>query len=459
MFKTFFLAIFFAVTSFQAQSATVRLNDNDNPVVQLVTGATFSLIVDEPSGDGTSETAPAKTYVPIRSTAGSEDNTNYSTYGASATSLPSGTSISDFSNAIIRFYFDTASVSGTEYLHAAIKDTGSTDYEVVTSVAVTADENDKAFDVEIEELCQRATADLDCTNLLNTSAPSEVQDATVYFYIGSTQDGVGNTIDPASRTGGVYHQVFLSNRVYNTNTINMSDLVKGDGRLTGLYQGFTFENILRVGGFSHTGSCPAADQLFGASTGSAFPIDDNTSTSGEAIFKPLTNDTTFFFSVYFEDKFKWASKLSNCIAETPQEIEALLKENQCFLLTAGFKGNHPLIDYFRKFRSETLNKSAIGRLFIKTYYKLGPKLAPFVLENPFLAKTVRGSAYAMRWVIETRIWLVTLVFAMALALGTLMLVLNRREGEKLPWQVTANGPTSVTVKGPKTQNAEKSFPN
>lgn len=458
------IAVIFLFSSIESLVAgTVRLNDVDTPVVQLVTSTTFSLIVDSPSGDGTSETAPAKTYVPIRSNDGTNSSQDYSTFGASAASLPISTNTTDVNDWVsdpkLRFFLDTTSVTNGHFLHAAIKDGGSTDYEVVSSILVTGDEDNKQFDVDFETMCAVNSAELDCTKILNDDPPSEVQSPNMYFYIHSSQDGIGDPIDPASRANGVYYQVNVSNKVYSSNTISMTELIKGDGRLTAVYQGFTVNNILRVAGFSHTGSCPAADLTFSAATGTAFPFDDKVATSGELIIRPLTNDTAYFFSVYFEDKFKFATKLSDCIAGTPQEIEALLKKNSCFLLTAGFNGDHRIIDYFRKWRDQTLAKTSLGKKFINFYYQWGPKAAPVVLSNPWLAKTVRGGAHVAYWFIEYRIWLVMLVFAFALALGTMMFALNRKEGDLLPWQVTASSPISSTEKAHKTQNAERSFPN
>lgn len=418
--------IFLLCLAFQAQAATVRINTVDTPVVHLINTSTYSLVVDSPSGDGTSESAPAKIYVPILSTA-TTDNTKYTTYSP-AGNLPNGNAITNITGTL-RFFLDTAAISGTEYLHAAIKDSSSSVYKVLGSTAVTVNQTGVNFDFTLVDMCTASAADLDCANLIDTSSPTTTVDALVYFFIASSQEGDGNTIDPSTKSDGVFYEVNLSNRIYS-NTITMSALTKGDSRLTAVYQGFTFEQLNRIVAFDFGAN--GCQELYGdaSSLGTDY-VTEETATSGEAIIRPLNNDTSYQFAVYFEDKFKFSSKISNCIQGTPQEIEALLKKNSCFLLTAGFNGDHPIIDYFRKWRDEFLIQTYLGKKFIKFYYTWGPKMAPVVLSNPWLAKTVRGGAHVMYWVIEYGLWLFMLLFAMGLSFGTFVLVLNRKKEEEL----------------------------
>ncbi len=409
----------------QSFAATVRINSASAPVVTLINTSSFSLVVDSPSGDGTSEVAPAKTYVPVKSNDGTTNSQDYSTFGSNAINLPTAVTVGSAMTGTLRFTLDLATVAGGEFLHAAIKDSGSTAYKVLASTSVTVDQVGKTFDITLASMCGASAADLDCSNLLSNSSPTTTQDALVYFYIATGPDGVGNTIDPAARAGGVYYEVNLSNRVYS-NTITMSTLAKGDARLTATYQGFNFEELNSIVAFDFGSN--ACQTLFSNTISQGTPyVSTSTNSSGDTVIKPLVNDQTYKFAIYFEDKFKFASLISNCISATPQTIEALLKKNGCFLLTAGFNGDHPIIDYFRNFRDETLSDSKLGRLFIKFYYKWGPKMAPYVLENPWLAKTVRGGAKVTYWVMQSRFWVALLVFSMGLLLSTMALIIIRRK--------------------------------
>lgn len=420
--------LFFLILTFQLNAATVRINNSEEPVVQLNTPvpASFTLVVDSPSGDGTSESAPAKTYVPILNTAHATSNEDYNTY-SSAAALPEGADASDSGLGTLKFYLDTASVSGTEYLHVAIKDSSSSVYKVLSSVAVTANESAKAYDLTISDMCSASAADLSCETIFEDDAPTSTVDALIYFFISGTQTADSDPIDPGTSTGGIYYKVYLSNKIYDSNTITMSNLTKGDSRLTAIFQGFSFTDLYRVMAIDFTAGCSTVP---GTATGTRIET-DLTTTSGEAIIKPLVNDTSYTFGIYFENKFKFGSQISNCIEGTPQAIEALLKKNSCFLLTAGFHGDHPVIDYFRNWRDEVLAQNYLGRKFIKFYYTWGPKMAPVVLSTPWLAKTVRGSAHVMYWVIEYSLWILMLVFAIGLSLGTFVLVLNRKKEEEL----------------------------
>ncbi|MBK22698.1 MAG: hypothetical protein CME70_01725 [Halobacteriovorax sp.] len=417
--------IIFLICLGQSFAATVRINSASAPVITLINTSTFSLVVDSPSGDGTSEVAPAKTYVPVKSDNGTTNSQNYSTFGTTAVNLPTAVAVGSAMTGTLRFTLDLASVGAGEFLHAAIKDSGSTAYKVLTSTSVTVDQVGKTFDITLASMCGASAADLDCANLLSNSSPSTTQDALVYFYIATGPDGNGNTIDPASRTGGVYYEVNLSNRVYN-NTITLSDLAKGDARLTASYQGFNFEELNSIVAFDFGAN--ACQTLFSntISQGTAYAT-DSTVSSGEAAIKPLVNDRAYKFAIYFEDKFKFASLISNCLSATPQQIEALLKKNSCFLLTAGFNGDHQIIDYFRSFRDEVLSRTKFGQAFIRWYYKWGPKLAPYVLENPWLAKSVRGGARLTFWVIHNPLRGLFLVFSMGLLLATMTFFMIRKK--------------------------------
>ncbi len=412
MLKCFWAIIFTLSTALQLNAATVRINTASAPVVQLITASTYTLVVDSPSGDGTSEAAPAKVYVPIQNNLNADAslrNTEYSTY-TPRTNLPTGDPVGSITGTL-RVSLDTSGFVAGDFLHVAIKDSSSSVYKVLKNQAIAGDEVGKIFDFTVASMCSAGAGDLDCTGIINTANPTSVLDGLVYFFIGS-QEGNGNTIDPSAKAGGVFYNIFLSNRIY-TNTITLGSLTKGDSRLTAVYQGFNFENLNNIVAFDFGAN--GCETIYGTAAllGTSY-ITEQKATSGEAAIKNLVNDTSYKFAVYFEDKFKFSSLLSNCLTGTPQKIEALLEKNACFMLTAGFGGDHFIVDYFRQWRDEFLLSFSLGRMFVEFYYDWGPKLAPYILESPYLSKIIRGGAYAVYWTLEFKLWGVLVFFILAL---------------------------------------------
>lgn len=63
----------------------------------------------------------------------------------------------------------------------------------------------------------------------------------------------------------------------------------------------------------------------------------------------------------------------------------------CFVATAAFRSrDHHAVVYLRNFRDTVLRRTALGRLFIATYWVLGPLLAAPVLRFNFLAAITRA---------------------------------------------------------------------
>jgi len=63
----------------------------------------------------------------------------------------------------------------------------------------------------------------------------------------------------------------------------------------------------------------------------------------------------------------------------------------CFVATAVYGSyNHPNVMLFRQLRDDHLMNCLLGRLFIRVYYSVGPKLAGFVSNRPSLAGIIRA---------------------------------------------------------------------
>lgn len=64
----------------------------------------------------------------------------------------------------------------------------------------------------------------------------------------------------------------------------------------------------------------------------------------------------------------------------------------CFVATAAYgDAAHPDVVYLRWYRDNILRRSAVGRAFIWTYWRVGPQLAKVVQPFPAVRHTVRGT--------------------------------------------------------------------
>lgn len=63
----------------------------------------------------------------------------------------------------------------------------------------------------------------------------------------------------------------------------------------------------------------------------------------------------------------------------------------CFVATAAYQNcSHPNVTFLREFRNTTLSRYLAGRLFIRFYWMIGPKMAVHVTRSPRLAAGSRG---------------------------------------------------------------------
>ena len=119
--------------------------------------------------------------------------------------------------------------------------------------------------------------------------------------------------------------------------------------------------------------------------------------------------------LYYRDKFGFASLLSKRINQTPENIETLLETQQCYLLTAGFNGDHPVVRFFRDFRDTILMKYWLGRTFINFYYETAPQYTGYILKTPWLQMMIRSISTSLYYTL--RFWQASLFFLFLMVLG------------------------------------------
>lgn len=91
------------------------------------------------------------------------------------------------------------------------------------------------------------------------------------------------------------------------------------------------------------------------------------------------NNVTLFLNTYFK-------------RELPEEAKKPIeqKESNCFIATACYRDifSEEVI-FFRWYRDNKLNKNIIGKLLVKTYYKISPSFYNLLFSNPNLSNKVK----------------------------------------------------------------------
>lgn len=91
------------------------------------------------------------------------------------------------------------------------------------------------------------------------------------------------------------------------------------------------------------------------------------------------NEITLFLNTYFKNKLPEEAK-------KPIEQE----KSNCFIATACYRDMFSEeVVFFRLYRDNKLNKSVIGRLLVKIYYKISPYFYDLLFEKPKLSKKIK----------------------------------------------------------------------
>ncbi len=141
----------------------------------------------------------------------------------------------------------------------------------------------------------------------------------------------------------------------------------------------------------------------------------------DVMMPDLDNGTIYHVTVGLVNKFQFVSKLAVSQAGTPEKILEVLKNQHCYLLTAGFKREHYVLNFFKKFRDTVLLKYSLGRKFIRWYYDSSPYVAMYIYYNDTLSFLVRTAAYVLYFIIKHSI------ISLSLLLGLGCLVTFRKK--------------------------------
>lgn len=403
MLKYALLFLFISLSLFADQ---VRVYDPDDLAISASTNTTYSLFVEEPSGDATSESAPAKVYVPMENASGTNKNYFYLNANSGTKNIFGyGSVTSTYSGYNILFPLSVSVSSTAKYIYAAVKMPSASNYKVVARTAVTYQDITNQginFSLSPHKICESSTSET--TNCSNFDIDGTITEATksfyIYFFLSDNSTLVNSSIAVSSYSGGVYFQTYMSNRVYSYTdlVVSMTGLRRGDERVIGDYtNSATMEDFKKALIYGHTsvGADACSNSTILACAGSLYSTPEVTTQSGSFTLPNLTNGVEVRVSVVLIDKYGFSTHVSNSKTATPADIEELLNKQSCFLLTAGFGEEHFVIDYFRGFRDRTLLKSTLGRAFVKFYYKFAPGFAVSIYNNDFVRFAIRQMAYVL----------------------------------------------------------------
>ncbi len=403
MIRGLIFSVFFFFVYFQAfvWGATITDANKDDPLVRLTDltpdsgfgGGPVPLFAE--AGEGTSGDNAIKVYVPVESSH-SGGNTGYF-MGSVLPDISSGS----MGTGVLEFNLNVAREGVNQYLHVGLE-VNSGRYKIIKgAIPITTDDDDLEVSVSFNELC--AVTEFGCSQFVDsTEPPINTSNSRLIFFLSEMNQGTGE-IEEVDYSVKVFYEIFISSRIDNSNQINQTDLLKGDGELYVSYNGFGFAHLDSVYAYIIENSsdvCTVGDlanlvTYAGRTMGGSLVNLETELLNGEARIKNLSNGKCYAVRILYADKFRFASRLSARLAEYPESILALLEKQACFFLTAGFGREHFIVDFFRDFRDRVLKKFFLGRVFIDFYYAVAPSYAPYVLENRWLAAVVRCVSYVL----------------------------------------------------------------
>lgn len=314
---------------------------------------------------------------------------------------------------------------GRRSLFVAIKDTSDSSgatwaiIKIVNRVT-TESQNDLETTVSFDPnvICTTYLTS-QCSNLASGSA--DRQTFNLFFFLADNGDNdnnivLGNEINPSDYSGkGLYWDLKMSARppAFASGTvITLKEVRRGDKRILLDYvvpSSITdFKEIMVIYNESMTTSSTNEkfQVLASTLTGFSTSFDDyGQNLEGVATLRNLKNGVDYAASIGVVDFYYLAPAFSPIGSARPAEIEELLKDQNCFFLTAGFGEDHPVIRGFRAFRDQVLLKTTSGKIFVGMYYKIAPLFAPKLYQHEGLRWIVRTWSMAIYQLATHLLWI------------------------------------------------------
>lgn len=332
---------------------------------------------------------------------------------------------------------------GRRSLFVAVKDTSDTSgasWVVIKKIdrVTTSAENDLETSISFDpnSICLTYLSS-QCSTLANGT--QDRQTFNLFLFLADNGDSdsditLSSVIDADDYSGkGLYWDLKLSARIpsFSSGVAEINEARRGDLRILLDYSLPTTINdikeIVVIYKVQNSDPTPATTNLFsdiaGSQTNEIVSFDDyGSALTGTISIKNLVNNNIYQAYLGVVDLYYFAPAFSDVASQRTSAIEALLKEESCFFLTAGFGEEHKVIRGFRKFRDRILLKTLSGKIFVNAYYKIGPILAPKIYQSEKMRYLIRAWSSTVYWVATNLLWIFLSIFAVLLALS----VVNRK---------------------------------
>ncbi|MBT6326244.1 MAG: hypothetical protein HOJ35_09760, partial [Bdellovibrionales bacterium] len=430
MFNYFFLFGFLFLANLSFADDTVRISDLDDPIIYAsnsLSAASLMLIDLPTSGEGNTESSPFEVYIPLGGNGADDQHLNTIIENPNEDPILSPAFLPEIpldttSNSFIQVYtLLTNESTNTLYLNIAIEDEDEDEedekfkiFSLSTSVSIAASSAEYSYaSFNLGDMCEN----IDCSKIQTTAGEND-DDFLVYLFLDDDQNAVGTSVTTSEN--GIFVKLSISDELPEGVLTIDDDLVKGDGRLFVEFSGG--EDITQVGDdfyrtiiFKYDDSITTEQSEASINTyslGEKWSIEDE-SLSGSLYIKGLTNNTQYNFSLGIVNKYQFSSLLSSSKLGTPENIDAFLETHACYLVSAGFKTEHFVLDYFRFIRDHYLINNIVGQQFIDFYYKTAPKYAKIVYHNEYLSFAIRIISYFIYYLLNNIYLFISIGFAIS----------------------------------------------
>ncbi len=316
------------------------------------------------TGDGKTLDNAVKLYFPMLGVNDGGEYLSRSEWGAQVVKLPSATDAGAVGQAFVIFELYITSLSGEQkYLNAAIKNSDGTfaTFNLPAEMQVTGG----------TEVLHVVTIDLNqISSGISGAVGSNSAEKDLMFFLHSEV-----VSRPSFASSDYSVSVFLKANFSDQlpqNSLIITNITKGDGRLfIDFKDSYPSVTLMDENNYYRT-------LVF---DNSIIIRDDIFTKKGSVNLNQLTNGQTYNISMSLQNKFKVFSAPSNVWSETPESIETFLKKNACYLISAGFKREHPVLNFFREIRDHYLLQSRFGRFFVNWYYATAPNYATYIANS------------------------------------------------------------------------------
>ena len=257
----------------------------------------------------------------------------------------------------------------------------------------------------LQQVCNFGSRD-ECERL-EDGEMNDNEDFLIYFFL--SEDGLpeGTQIDPTDwrYAGGAYFRLFLSDDVIdegNLSSVSVGNLVKGDGRLSlgySMTRPRLFHSLYAV--VRTTPTPLSSNTIDGYIADRIDPLEGTSDAAdeGRVWVSDLDNGTEYFVGLVAGNMYRFATRVSEFRDGIPLEQLDVLDGN-CYILSAGFRRHHFVVEYFRFLRDRLLPLLPLGQKLIDFYYRTAPEYALVIYDNPLLGFLVRMGVYAVFFLIN-----------------------------------------------------------